>query len=179
LTCSSAYKSKLLLQMLFMKSCLHVCMHVCVCLCWRKVDKSLVGSEAVRPCCVVNECLVLSLSHYSLQSPPQRAPAAPAAAAAEKSLPVTVRQILLLVVIMYVVCATGAIIRSLADTLGLVHVMCPHVFVLQVGAARPPPPPTAAATPPVRGIESISPVCACNVTEMAHMISTFQTLYGS
>ena len=80
---------------------------------------------------------------------------------------------------MYVVCATGAIFRSLADTPGLVHVMCSHVFVLQVGAASPPPPPTAAATPPVRGIECLSPVCDCNVTEMAHMISTFKTLYGS
>ena len=48
LTCSSAYISKLLLLMLFMKSCLHLCMHVCVCLWWRKVDQSLVGSKAVQ-----------------------------------------------------------------------------------------------------------------------------------
>jgi len=125
-----------------------------------------------------SECLVsFSFSSLcSLQSPPPRAPAA---AAAEKSLPVAVRRILLLVVIMYLLCGTGAIFRSLADTPGLVHVMCFNVFVLQVGAARPPPPPTAAATPPVRGIECLSPVCDCNVMEMAHMISTFKTLYGS
>ena len=127
----------------------------------------------------MSECLVLSLSLCSLQSPPPRALAAASAAAAEKSLPVAVRRILLLVVIMYLLCGTGAIFRSLADTPGLVHVMCFNVFVLQVGAARPPPPPTAAATPPVRGIECLSPVCDCNVMEMAHMISTFKTLYGS
>ena len=57
----------------------------------------------------MNECLVLSLSHCSLQSPPPRTPAA--AAASEKSLPVAVRRILLLVVIMYVcsVCDRGYI----------------------------------------------------------------------
>ena len=124
----------------------------------------------------MNECLVLSFSHCSLQSPPPRAPAA---AAAEKLLPVAVRQILLLVVIMYVLCGTETIFRSLADTPGLVHVMCSHVFVLQVGAASPPPLPRAAATPPVRGFECLSPVCDCNVPEMAHMISTFKTLYGT
>ncbi len=123
--------------------------------------------------------MFLSLSLCSLQSPPPRAPAAAPVAAAEKLLPVAVRRILLLVMIMYVLCGTETIFRSLADTPGLVHVMCSHVFVLQVGAARPPPPPTAAATPPVRGIESLSPVCAYNVTEMAHIISTFKTLYGS
>ncbi len=92
----------------FMKSCLHVCMHVCVCLWWRKVDQSLVGSEAVRPCCLVS-VLFLSLSLCSLQSPPPRTPAA--AVAAEKSLSVAVSPILLLVVIMYVcsVCDRGYI----------------------------------------------------------------------
>ena len=119
----------------------------------------------------------MSLSLCSLQSPPPRAPAA--AAAVENSPFFAVWRTFFKVVIMYVMCVIGAIFRSLADTPGRVHVMCSHVFVLQVGAASPPPPPTAAATPPVRGIESLFPVCDCNVTEMAHMISTFKTLYGS
>ncbi len=120
----------------------------------------------------------MSLSLCSLQSPPPRAPAA-APAAVENSPFFAVWRSFLKVVIMYVMCVIGAIFRSLADTPGLVYVMCFHVFVLQVGAASPPPPPTAAATPPVRRIECLSPVCDCNVTEMAHLISTFKTLYGS